>query len=220
MARAQGLRRTPFVTLTIGLLAVIASCWPAAMTALQYDRQALLAGELWRLLSAPLVHYSASHLGWDLLVFVAAGWAIEAAGDRRFGLLCGLTALIPGIFFLLTAEDLSYYGGLSGLATAAVCYLALRQAATAASGRNLWWGVLILVGLKLAVEATGVQPLFARADVLPFQVLPAAHLIGALVALALHFRPGSVRPQGPVTLPWLASATRKARQRRSANRWP
>ena len=220
MARAQGLKRYPVVTLTIGLLAPLATCWPTAATALQYDRQAVLAGELWRLLSAPLVHYSASHLCWDLLVFMAAGWVIETAGDRRFGLLCGLAAVIPGGFFLLTAEDLSYYGGLSGLATAAVCYLALRKAATAASGRSLWWAILVLVGLKLTVEATVAQPLFAQVDSMPFRVLPAAHLIGALVAVVLGIMPAPARPHGPATPPPSAAAARQAPLRRSANRSP
>ena len=80
--------------------------FPRFSDLLVYDRQAILSGELWRLLTAPLVHFSASHLFWDVVVFSLAGFAINAANFRSLWLVCCIASVLPGILFLLTLPEL------------------------------------------------------------------------------------------------------------------
>src|SRR4030042_2875384 len=107
------------LTLFIVSLTIIVYIFPRLSSLLVYNRQAILSGELWRLLTAPLVHFSASHIFWDILVFGIAGFAINASRFRYFWLVCSFAAFIPSIIFLLAFPNLEYFGGLSGLATGA-----------------------------------------------------------------------------------------------------
>lgn len=54
--------RGQLLTLFIVSLAITAYSFPQISSLFVYDRQAILGGELWRILTAPLVHFSASHL--------------------------------------------------------------------------------------------------------------------------------------------------------------
>lgn len=188
--------RVPTVTLAVALACLVVYGFPRLAETLVYDRQALLHGEVWRLLTAPLVHFSRSHLGWDLLVFVAAGWTSEAVGDRRFWIVCGLAAVLPGLAYLLAAPGLARYGGLSGVSTGAVAYLCMGRAESDRRSRPLWLALLLLVALKILVEWAMGSPLFARSANVPFHVLPSAHLSGlaaaVLVFLSAHYRSGKM----------------------------
>jgi len=179
--------RFPTVTLTLALVAVIVYCWPSLPGHLVYDRQAILHGEIWRLVTAPVVHFSTSHIFWDLVVFIAAGWRIEVAGYRRYGLVCCLAAVVPGSLFLLFSPELARYGGLSGLATGAVVYLCLCEAYRTGGNRVPWLAILALTVMKVFVESVTGAPLFASEATMPFRVLPAAHSIGIAAALITFF---------------------------------
>lgn len=167
---------------------VVASLWvfftPPLAAVLVYDRAAVLRGETWRLFTAPLVHFSFSHLFWDLLVFAAAGGVIERAAYRGFRRVCALAALLPGPLLLLSFPELARYGGLSGLATAAVVFLCLGKIREGRGGSGIWATLLLLVGLKIAVEFVTAVPVFASAAIPGFIPLPSVHLIGAAAALA------------------------------------
>lgn len=187
VARRQTLMRAPLLTaLTIGAaLAVYRMPWLSGL--LVYDRQAVLQGQWWRLATAPLVHFSASHLFWDALVFGVAGALAEVMEGRRFRLLCGIAAIAPGLLFLPAAPELVRYGGLSGLATAAAVYLCLCRTRDAAQGRLLWLLLLAIMAVKIIWEARLGAPLFAAAGDTPFRVLPAVHVLGYLGAAAIFF---------------------------------
>jgi len=177
---AQGQALTLFI---VGI-SIIAYCFPRFSDLLVYDRQAILSGELWRLLTAPLVHFSASHIFWDIVVFGVAGLAINAAGFRCFWLVCSFAAVIPSLLFLLAFPELERYGGLSGLATGAAAYFCLCSAHKSRKNRMIWLGILALMGTKIFVEATMGAPIFVQAESIPFRVLPSVHILGYLGALA------------------------------------
>jgi len=172
------------LTSMIVILAIIAYEVPRLSDLLVYDRQAILSGELWRLLTAPLVHFSASQLFWDVVVFAVAGLAIIASGFRGFWLVCVFGAIIPGLIYLLSFPELERYGGLSGLATGAVAYLCLCSAQKSKKNRMIWLGLLMATGAKIIVETAMGVPIFAQAESIPFRVLPSAHLIGIIGACA------------------------------------
>lgn len=192
MAGEKGKVTFPRLTALILGLSLIAYGFPQMSERFVYDRGAILGGEVWRLATAPLVHFSAGHLFWDALVFAAAGWAIETAGYRGFPLVCGFAAVVPGLFFLLFSPNLSRYGGLSGLATGAVAYLCLCKILETRKNRFLWAAILAVVGVKIAAEALLGVSLFARPAAIPFRVLPADHLfglLGAVIAVLRMWRP-------------------------------
>jgi rhomboid family GlyGly-CTERM serine protease len=176
-ARAQ----TP--ALCIIILAAIAYCSPLLTELLVYDRQAILSGEVWRIVTAPLVHFSASHFFWNALVFAAAGFAITAERYRGFVTVCILAAVLPGVLSLLTLPELERYGGLSGLATGAAAYFCLCSALTKRKQRFIWVAILICMAAKIAVEAATSSLVFVQAGNEPFRVLPLAHIAGYSGAL-------------------------------------
>ncbi|MCK4535733.1 MAG: rhombosortase [Desulfuromonadales bacterium] len=187
MARPESLvSKIPVVTLFFVCASLITYGWPYLSELLVYDRQAILEGELWRIFTAPLVHFSTSHLFWNLLVFAAAGWVAETTESRGFWIVCGFSAISPGLIFLWASPELIRYGGLSGLASGAVAYLCLCKAMTTGKHKLLWLTILVLIGVKIMIEVTTANPIFVRTGT-PFHVLPAAHFwgcVGALVALA------------------------------------
>jgi len=170
-------------TVLIAILAIVVYKVPRLSEWFVYSRQAVLGGEFWRLLSAPLVHFTAGHLFWDLVVFAAASWAIHASGFRGFWWVCGFSIVIPGLMFLLAFPELERYGGLSGLATGAVAYLCLCGAQSYRRNRPIWIAGLLLTGIKIILEVTTGTPIFAHAESLTFRVLPSAHLAGFIGAL-------------------------------------
>ncbi len=168
------------------ILALIVASQPALAPTLLYDRAALLRGEFWRLWSGHLVHFGASHLAWNLAVFtLAAVWAERLAPSRTRLLLVVAPAVI-GLALLALDPALQTYGGLSGLAVAALAFLALTQLAQKPTDRWFWWAVLALLLLKIAAEFAADQPLFARFASSGVRPVPLAHLAGFLTASTLH----------------------------------
>lgn len=117
--------RVPILPLFIVAVAVIVWLNPALSRFAIYDRSAVLRGEIWRLLTAPWVHFTPSHLAYDALALGLAGMLIAWRRYGSIGWLCGLTPLLTGLVLLWLQPELQFYGGLSGLATAAVVFLAL-----------------------------------------------------------------------------------------------
>lgn len=179
--------RFPTITLSV----ICASLITYASTRLSglfiYDRQSVLDGQLWRLFTAPFVHLSMSHLVWNLAVFTAAGCAIECTGRRRFGYVCMLAIVLPGLLFLGTKPDLGWYGGLSAVATGAAAYFCLCRVQAASRNRMVWVTILVLLIAKIFVEGAVDTPLFTRIGSTPFRVLPSAHAVGVASAVAVFF---------------------------------
>ena len=178
MARPKSLiSRLPMVTLFIVCTTLITSWWPNLSELLAYDRQAIFKGEIWRIMTAPFVHFSIGHLGWNVLVFGAAGWVIESKKIWGFWILCLFSSLSSGLIFLWAMPELMFYGGLSGLATGAVVYLCLYEVKTTGKERLIWLTILVLIGVKIIIEVTTSNSLFVHIDT-NFQLLPAAHILG------------------------------------------
>ena len=170
--------RIPIITLSISSAALIVYVWPSLADGLVYERQTILEGQWWRLLTAPFVHFSFSHFFWDTLVFCIAGWMIEKSGYPKFWAVCIFASIFPGLFYLMAAPELERYGGLSGLATGAVVYLCLCRCRKIGKDRIIWITMLGIMGLKIIVEAAIGQSLFVHAGSIKFRNLPSAHVFG------------------------------------------
>jgi len=87
------------------------------------------------------------------------------------------------ILLLITQPNLYYYGGLSGLSTGAVIYLALWGLRETTRWRMFCQGLLIIVSVKISWELW--QSAFILTDSTAFVPVPQSHLIGGLTALGL-----------------------------------
>ena len=110
---AAGSRRHGFVGLL--LLAGVATVHPAFHEWCLLDRDALAAGEVWRLWTGHLAHFSASHLLVDALVFALLAAALIRAGERGLERVLFVGGAALSLNLLLCEPRLARYGGLSGL---------------------------------------------------------------------------------------------------------
>jgi rhomboid family GlyGly-CTERM serine protease len=184
-------KRVPIITLAPVLLSIVVFYRPDLFERFVYNRQAVLNGEIWRIFSAPLAHFSTRQLFWDLLVFSAFGYALENLSRRILLAILVLTAVFSGVIYLIFLPDLAYYGGLSGIATGIVAYLCLRQI-TALEDKGLWVVILALLIIKITLEMVLARPLFAWDQNPGFALLPSAHLVGLGVASFVWIRPKKI----------------------------
>ncbi len=186
MNRAKKIREIAVrsrATLAIAAATGLAFVWPRLAGALIYERADIFAGQVWRLWTGHLVHYSPSHLWLDLAVFVAAGAWLEWIAPRLARWFYVLAPPAISAVLLWGDPTLERYAGLSGVATGLLVLLALVQLRRkAGEPRWFWLGVLLLVAAKIIIEATAHAPLFARFDA-GVRVVPLAHVGGIVCAL-------------------------------------
>ena len=183
------MNRFPVITTAVVLLAAIVALAPEVASALVYDRDRILSGEVWRIVTCNWVHFSRSHLVYDLLAFGVAGALIELRGYRRFGVFCVLAPLMVGFTVLLLQPNLATFGGLSGVATGAIVFLSLHGLRE--RGAWLWVCVAALTAIaaKTAFEFMTGEMAFARSEDVIIKAVPASHVAGALAALLIYCTP-------------------------------
>jgi rhomboid family GlyGly-CTERM serine protease len=169
------------------LPAALVAFLPSVGERLVLDRAALMdGGEIWRLWTGHWVHFSTSHLAWNLLVLLVAGTWLERV---RPGLLLRnvfFAAPLIGLAVLAGEPRLHSYGGLSGLATGVVVLLALHQVRAPGAPRLVWTALLALVAAKSVHDLAAPDALFASYDLPGVRTSATAHAAGATVAL-LHY---------------------------------
>jgi len=153
-----------------------------------YRRSAILAGQVWRLLTGHLVHASRDHLLWDVTALLLIGFLFEGHLNNHFVWVTVASMLAVSGGLLTLDPALESYCGLSGLLSALwVCGAMLAAHAERVSGRTLlarlYWACLALDGAKLGYEAFHGAPLFVEIHRLGGFPVPAAHLFGALAGL-------------------------------------
>ena len=184
----DGRRLWAFVIICL-LLATVASTGDAGRLLLRYERDAVLGGEWWRLLTAHVVHLGWSHLALNLLG-LALMWALFAADYTPWQWLAIVAGSIVAIDvgFLVLNPNLAWYVGLSGalhgvMAAGSVAHLRRREP-------DAWLLVVFLVVKLVYEQVAGVMPFSANTAGGP--VVVDAHLYGAvgavLVVAALMLR--------------------------------
>jgi rhomboid family GlyGly-CTERM serine protease len=161
------------------LLAAAALAAAASPAALEYRRDA--AGELWRLLTCHWVHWSAEHLGWDLLTLMALAWGCRRHWRRALAALAAATVTIP-VAVALLQPGLASYRGLSGLASTLFVMVACELLARRTRRLVSIAAALALAGFagKVAWELTTGAALFVDGAAAGFVPVPLAHLVGGL----------------------------------------
>lgn len=163
---------------------VASSLFPELEHAFIFDRQAIITGEIWRLFTCHLVHFSLSHLTIDLAVlalsYLIAGKA-HVSGLKRV-LLLGILCIGPALF--CADPLLLYYGGSSGLASGALLYsLKIGYIAASPQRKHIYAWIMAGCVLKSVVEIF-YGNLFAT---LPQGIasVPLCHLYGYALALSV-----------------------------------
>lgn len=189
------------VPLLLGAAAAVAAAGgEAARVALRWDREALAAGEAWRLVTGHLTHLGPQHLLLNLaglaLVWLLVG---ERLPERRWWLVAALGALAIDAGFWWLDTGLGWYVGLSGVlhalfAAGIVAGLAAAPVESAVLGA-------VLAG-KLAFEQLS-GPLPGSEVSSGGPVIVNAHLYGAIAgalagAVMTYIMPArpSARPNG------------------------
>ena len=151
---------------------------PGALAWLRYERAAVLGGQVWRLVSAHLVHADTAHLAWNLAGAALVWWLFAGEFTRRGWCLVMLasTAAID-LGFILLEPQIEWYVGFSGvlhgcMAAGLVAWLRTERDALTAL-------VAALFAAKLAWEhAYGPLPFTAGSLSIP--VVHEAHTYGAI----------------------------------------
>jgi rhomboid family GlyGly-CTERM serine protease len=168
--------------------AALAVAAPAAASLLEYDRSAILRGELWRIVTAHLVHCSPHHILWNVLPLIGVGILFEKALGRRFWPVLFVSCVAVGGGLLLFEPGLATYRGLSGvlngLWVAGALYAAGHEKrAGRGSLALLYRGCLLLDLGKIALEAATGTPIFTDPSALGGEPIALAHLLGAAAGL-------------------------------------
>ena len=108
-----------FYLLVLGsavLMLGLALAGESARALLRYNREAIDAGELWRLVTCHLVHLNLNHALLNLAGFLLCSWFFDdLLRPRHLILWFVLSAPAVGLAFYLLEPQLGWYVGLSGI---------------------------------------------------------------------------------------------------------
>ncbi len=182
-----------------GVLAIAGLTGTAALPAMLDWQPALLRHQPWRMLSAVAIHYSALHLGANLLGAALVA-ALGLAARVTMPMVWAWTAAWPLTHLALALRpDLLHYGGLSGVLHAGAAVVAVHLLGSG-PGRRRHIGAALLAGLLVKVwsEAPFGPPLQHPAG-WDIATAPFAHACGlavgigcALIGLAWRRRPHNI----------------------------
>ena len=105
------------VVVAIASFAALAELWgDAGRMALRYDREAIAAGEFWRLITGHLVHLGPSHFAMNVLALAILAVVLPALATWRQWLLVFLSsALLIDLGLFVFHPAVEWYVGLSGV---------------------------------------------------------------------------------------------------------
>lgn len=179
------MKRLPLFTFCACGAALLTWFFPGLVDRLVYDREAILGGEVWRLLTGHLVHFSPSHLVMDVAALALAGSLLELRTCVPRPILFLVAPGVISLVLLLFEPAMARYGGLSGLATTTMVYLALHMLADGLLARTLGLAALVGLAAKITLEWNGSSPLFATMADDSVVAAPLSHAAGAGLALLL-----------------------------------
>lgn len=173
--------------ISAGLVAaMLAAQWlPGAAELLSYDREAVARGELWRIVTGHLVHYSWGHLTNSLLALLPAAWLIESRRRSDLLFLTLSAALTVGMALLLGEPDIAEYRGASAIGLALLMYAASGGLHGDPRWRLVCRVLLAAVIAKLSAETAGWQLRDWQADA-GFVPVASSHAVGAATGFAVH----------------------------------
>ena len=178
--------RIPAFTMVIVLASLLASVLPELPSVFIFDRDAIGEGEIWRLFTGHVVHFSPAHLMYNLLVFGISGYIIEKANYRRFGWLCFWLAASISVALFVLEPNMAYYGGLSGVACGTLYYCALMGLGKDRPWQLMSLLIVLFVPVKIAFEIYSSAPVLPYWEQQSFVPMHASHIVGCSVAVLFY----------------------------------
>jgi len=179
----QKLTTVPWFTVAYVAGATVVFALPGAEAALEYDRAGLARGELWRLFTAHLVHYSGSHFLSNLAVLLPGLWVLEARDRRGLPALLAATVLAVGAELWIGDPGIERYAGGSSLAIGLLTLLGLRGLSWGGRWRSVCAVLLGIVVVKLAAECLLGWRVTDWQRHAGFVTVPFSHAAGAVAGL-------------------------------------
>jgi len=197
LLRQSKLYVVPLVVAALSILAQLGG--DTAQEFLRYDRDAIVYGEVWRLLSGNFLHLGVMHLLLNLAGLVLI-WMFFGArfSHGQWVVIVLVSSIATGLGLLVFTPEVGWYVGLSGALHG--YFVAGCMAEIRLKLREGWW-LLIVIALKLAWEQWhGAMP--GTASLAGGEVIVDAHLFGAISGLAAIL----LKPRSPVNLTYRATA--------------
>lgn len=215
------------VGLNLGLFAGVPAAFESLIAALQFDRQAILDGQWWRLLTGNLVHWSREHFLLDVAAFLFVGILYEPKRPRVYPWLLLAAGLAVGAGVLIFRPDMALYRGLSGVDSGQFALALAIEASFAWREPRRWLWIApaaAIFGAKILYECTTGQMFFGTESLGHIgQPVPLAHAAGVLpVALWIALAQGFGRSKGRTSLsapsPFMPSDPRTKGWQHTVNR--
>ena len=186
MVVAQPLKYMPWWTIAYVASVAAIQVIPGLSEYLIYDRSALAHGELWRLFSAHMVHFSSAHLLNNLLVLAPAALLVEMRYREDFVKVVAVSALAIGLALYLFQANIDRYAGASGISLALLVYGALRGL----WDRNRRWRIVCSVVLAVVATKITAEILFDWQTTdwengSGFVTVTLSHVTGTIVGMAI-----------------------------------
>lgn len=184
------MKKVPYITLSICALSLVFQFFPNLIAFFEWESSNIRQGEIWRIFSGHLTHWTPNHLVWDLIVFAFLGSIIERS-SRSIILALFLATSILSHFALTYASDFQIYRGLSAIDTAL-----FTQALFILSKNSLHrysftllaasiFGYIALI-VKLLLEYGQEEPIFASSLGSNVSVATVTHIAGLVSALLIQ----------------------------------
>jgi len=169
-----------------GVIAVLGIFGEHVNLWLRYQRDAILAGDLWRLITAHLVHLGWVHTLMNLLaLLLILGLFGTQERPRQWWFAGVFCALMISFGFLVFEPKLAYYAGLSGTIHGLLLWVLLRLVLLAPDQRKTATLLIIaLLGKLMYEHSPWYSPDYLQTQ-MQAPVIVNAHLYGALAGGAL-----------------------------------
>ena len=175
-------RNLPIATLSIALAGIVATTIPLVGQWLVFDRTAIIDGEIWRIVTGHLYHFSPLHLWCNLIPFVLIGASVERHSRSWFIVGCLMMAIAISVSLFFAHPSMVRFGGVSGLLCGLLTYYGFSGVRT--GGRK---GIVCRIALAVIILKTGYELYYSDAllvdwDEHGFVVMPLSHVVGCLSA--------------------------------------
>lgn len=188
--------KVPLCSLLVVLLSSLAYVEPSVQAWFVYHRPAIIEGEVWRLVSAHWVHFTDEHLIYNLLLFAVLAMFLEHVHRLRFVCLYALLSLSIGVVLFVFRQEMTWYGGLSGIIYGLLLYVALLSLEQPLFWRRFGIAVVMFLLIKISVELyVGYAVWSVSATPQVFVAMPLSHATGAWVALIFYLFNRCVKQQ-------------------------
>lgn len=172
----QAVSRTNLIR--VGLFFLLLYLLQSYVAVLEFDRQQILAGQVWRIWTGHFVHSHFTHLALNSITAVAL-YSVFMSRIQAAELLLSvfLFAFVISIILLYQYPNLAWYNGLSGLLHALVAYLCIRFFG---AHNKLYWLGFSLVWIKVVHEMFGMQKGY-QSELSGMTIIAEAHFIGGCI---------------------------------------